>query len=352
MPGPALHQFSDLVAATLNELGPYDAVQQIAQDKQSYEVLSRWFVKDKTMLESGAQIQRNLMVGDSGAGQGPASHKLPTDEDEVNLTDILKQIVVPWVHAETKWMVVRQHMLVNRSPSAILNVIEANRNYAMLELHKEMERKAWGSAPAAGDKVNPWAVKYWVVQSASEGFHGGSPTGNNMIAGLDLSTLPMAGQFNNWTATYGKLSPQDGMPKLRKAHRKIGFRSPITMKDYLTGSGDQMRVYCNESSIGDFEEVLYANADLSLKDVASVDGLNMSFKKNPIIWIPTLDDDTNNPVYLLNHATFMPVGLDGDYLHEEQAPAPKQHNIIQYFVDLTYNYMCIDRRRNAVLYQA
>lgn len=347
--GLALSDFADLVQGTLKELGPYNAVQQIAQNKQRYEVLSRWF-KDKTTLESGNSIQRQLMVGDGTTG--PAEHNSPTDEDQVNLTDILKSITVPWRHALTKWMVVRQHMLVNRKPAAILDVIEQNRNWSMLSLHDEMERKAWGTAPTSSNTNDPWAVKYWVVQNATLGFNGGSPTGDNLIAGIDLSALPVSGQFNNYSGTYTLLTPGDAMPKLRTMHRKIGFMSPITMKDYTEGSGDTHRVYCNEATITGFEEVAMANADLSLRDVASVDGLNLSFKKNPIVWIPALDSDTNNPIYMLNHGVFKPVGLEGDYLHEEQQPAPKQHNIVQYFVDLTYNYMCVDRRRQGVLYQA
>jgi len=350
MAGPQMHQFADLVAATLNDLGPYDSLQQIAQNRQDYEVLSRWFTKERVTIESGVRIQRNLMVGDGTTG--PAEHNAPTDEDEVNLTDILKQMVVPWVHAQTKWMVVRQHMLVNRQPAAILNAIEAQRNYAMLKLHEEMERKAWQSPPSSANTTDPWAVKYWVVQNATIGFNGGSPTGDNMIAGINLTTLPVSGQYNNYSGTYSALTAQNGLPILRTLHRKIGFRSPVTMKQYYEGSGDKMRVYCNETSIGAFENVLYANADLSLKDVSSVDGLNMSFKRNPIVWIPTLDDDTNNPIYFIDHGTFFPVALDGDYLTETRNMAPRNHNIEQYFIELSYNYVNIDRRRNGVVYQA
>lgn len=350
MPGPAMSDFADLVASTLNELGPYNAVQQIAQNKQRFEVLSRWFRDDKTTLESGVKIQRQLMVGD--ANGGPARHAAPTDEDSVNLTDILKKIEVPWVHADTSWMVVRQHMLVNRSPSAILDAIEANRNYAMLSLHDQMESRAWAAAPASTNTTDPWAVKYWIVQHATAGFNGGSPTGDNLIAGLNLSTLPQAGQFNNYTGTYAQLTPSDAMPKLRTMHRKTGFVSPITMKDYMGDTGDNYRVYCNETTITGFEEICMANADLSLRDVASVDGLNLSFKKNPIVWVPALDADTNNPIYMINHSVFQPVGLDGDYLHETRNMAPRNHNIEQYFVDLSYNFMCVDRRRNGVIYQA
>lgn len=350
MPGPALHEFADLVAATLNELGPYDAVQQIAQRKTDYECLSRWMTEDKVMLESSMRVQRTLMTGDGS--NGPARHAAPTDEDQVNLSDILKQIVVPLVHADTSWFVVRQHVLANRKPSAILNVIKAARNWAMLSMHEEMERKCWGPAPPSTNTTDPWAVKYWIVQNSATGFHGGSPTGDNMIAGLNLSTLPVSGQFNSYSGTYAQLTPQDGITKLRTMKLKTGFKSPVSMKDYTQGRGDRYRIYCNETTLQAFQNILYSNADLSLRDVAQIDPLNILFNGNPIVYIDTLNDDSNNPIYFINHDTFLPMALDGDYLYESRNMAPKQHNIEQYFVDLTYNFECVDRRRNGVLYQS
>ena len=350
MPGPALHEFADLVTATLNELGPYDAVEQIAQRKTDYECLSRWLANDRVKLESSMRVQRNLMVGDGS--NGPARHAAITDEDSVNLSDILKQIVVPLVHADTSWFVVRQHVLANKKPSAILDVIKTARNWAMLSLHEEIERKCWGAAPASTNTTDPWAVKYWIVQNATLGFYGASPTGDNMIAGLNLSTLPVTGQFSNYSGTYSQLTPTDGVQKLRTMKIKTNFKSPVSMKDYQLGRGDVYRIYVNEATLQAFQNILYSNADLSLRDVAQIDPMTMLFNGNPVVYIPTLDDDTNNPIYFVNHNTFAPMALEGDYLYETRNMAPKNHNIEQYFVDLTYNFECVNRRANGVLYQA
>ncbi len=344
--------FADLVTSTLNDLGPYNVYEQVAQTRQKFEVLSHWLKEDKVNVGSGVAIQRQLMVGDGSTG--PARHASPMTADNVNLADILKKIQVEWVHADTSWMVVRQHMLMNRQPSAILSYIESQRNWAWLSMFEEMETKAWGTAPTSSNTDDPWGVKYWVVTNSSTGFNGAGPGGATSIAGLTFTNLPGdQKQFNNYTTTYtlaAGITAQDAMPKLRTAYRKIGFESPLTMKDYQTGAGDNYRLYTNETGIGGFEEICMANADLSLRDVASVDGLNLSFKKNPIIWISALDSDTTNPVYMINHSVFAPHVLEGDYLTESDVSAPRQHNIREYFVDLTYNFVCVDRRRCAVIY--
>lgn len=339
--------FADLVSSTLNELGPYDAYQQIAQTKQRFEVLSRWFKQDKMTLDAGVAIQRQLMVADTGA----AEHNEVTAEDNVNLADILKSITVPWRHALTKWMVVRQHVLMNRKPAAILNNIKAQRNGAMLSLHDEMENKAWAAAPSASNKTDPWAVQYWIVKNATTGFYGQSPTADNLIAGLNLAQLPNTQAFNNYSGTYGANTPSDLLTKMRDMHHYTNFVSPIDQTDYTTGAGDSYRVYANRNTVRGFEDIAMSQADLSLRDIQSVDGWNLNFHGNPIRTITALDSATDDPVYFICHDVFKPVALEGDYLEETRNMAPKNHNIEQYFVDLSYNFLCVDRRRNGVIYK-
>jgi hypothetical protein len=75
------------------------------------------------------------------------------------------------------------------------------------------------------------------------------------------------------------------------------------------------------------------------------------FRNHPIIWVPKLDADTTNPVYGVDHSTFYPICLRGNYLRESKPMTDAtQHNVYQVFVDLSYNYICLDRRRNWVFY--
>jgi hypothetical protein len=137
--------------------------------------------------------------------------------------------------------------------------------------------------------------------------------------------------------------------KWRTAHRKCGFKSPITVEDYRGTRGQKYRFYVNESTISDIEDVGEAQNENLGRDIASMDG-SIVFKGHPIRWVPKLDADTQNPIYGIDHSTFYPACLEGDYLRESEAErAPDQHNVYQVFVDLSYNFVCIDRRRNMVL---
>lgn len=341
---------ADLVTATLNELGPYNAVQQICQKYQDYDVIPRWF--KNLQLGTGVAIQRQLMVGD-GSNNGPAAHVAFTAEDTVNIPDILKKIVVEWVHAKTSWAVVRQEVLMNSGKEAILDYIQSQRNYAMLQLFTEMEEKAWGTAPTSSNTTDPWGIKYWLVQNATTGFYGGSPTGDSRIAGLLLTSLPGAQQqFNNYTFTYGAATASDLMPKLRTAYRAIRWRSPVAMKQYDEGPATNYCVYVNETTMGALEDIAAAQGDVGITDVSPIDGGDLVFKKHPIIHQWVLDADTNNPFYMVNHGSFKPRVLKGDNMEESMATTNNMHNVVSHFVDLTYNYENTNRRSNAVGYLA
>ena len=333
---------SDLVASTLRDLGPM-RFQQIAQNLQYYEVFSRWFKKDKVSFDSGVGIQRTLM---NKLDETSSKHVGLMDVDQVNIPDVLDQIQIPWRHVQTSWALIYQtDILMNRGKALILNVVKPRRAAALLGLVEELEERAWGSAPSVSDKVLPFGVQYWVVENATTGFNGGVPSGHSTVGGVSLTDSP---NFKNYTAQYTNVTKSDLIKKMRTGHRKIRFRSPVTIEDYRGSVGDRYRLYTNETVISAIEDLGEGQNENLGRDIASMDG-TMTFRKNPIIWVPKLDERTDDPVYMLDHSTFYPVCLKGDYLRETEADkAPNQHNVFQMFLDLTYNYLCVDRRRNAV----
>jgi len=111
-----------------------------------------------------------------------------------------------------------------------------------------------------------------------------------------------------------------------------------------------LRLYVNETTISDIEDVGEAQNENLGRDVASMDD-KIVFKKHPIEYIEYLDGDTTNPVYMLDKNTITPFVLKGDYLRESDAArSPKQHNVFEVHVDLSINFVCTNRRANAVAY--
>ena len=338
----------DLVKGTLYDLGRM-RFQQIAQNLTDYEVFPTWFKKDKVMFDSGIGIQRTLMSRLSGQ----ARHVGLSDTDQTNIVDLVDQLQIPWRHAVTQWGFFRQETLMNRGEALIFNVILPRRADAMISLVEELENKAWAAPPSSTDKLLPFGIPYWIVKNSTLGFNGGYPSGFTTIAGVSLTNSP---NFKNYTGTYALntgITKFDLIKKLRTAFRKCSFKSPVDIQDYRNGSGNRYRTYTNEPVVAALEDVGESQNENLGRDIASIDGVNLVIRGFPIRWARALDADTQNPFYGIDHAVWYPVCLKGDYLREtDPSIVPFNHNAFQTFVDLSYNYLCVDRRRNFVFYGA
>lgn len=348
MPVEALDDI-DLVKGTLRELGRMK-FQQIAQELTDYEVFTKWFKRDKVSFESGIGIQRNLMARLPDI----ARHVGWTDEDQYSISDLMEQMQVPWRHCTVSWMWKRQEMLMNKGPQKIFDLVKERRDGAMLNAVEVFEGAGWSSPSSSSNKTEPWGLRHWIVKNATTGYNGGLPSGHSTIAGLDL--VNDAPNFKNYTTTYSAWSQSDGYAKLRTMKRKTGFKSPIAGSDYTSGRRQTYRIYVNETGISAIEQsALSQNDSLGTKDVSPVKSTeegDLLFSKHPIIHIPYLDDQTDDPVYFVNHGTFFPVILEGDFLREDDPIRdPDRHDWRIVNVDTSYNYLCLDRRRNGVMYK-
>lgn len=331
----------DLVNSTLNDLGP-PRFEQIAQRLTDYEIMGRLLKKDRILVKSGKGIERRIMLDHSGA----ARHTEMYGTDQTNITDVLKLLNVPWRFAETHWLIERRENLMNLPPSELVDLLELRRVDSMISLTEELETKGWKAPTDSSDGLSPWGIAYWVVKNTSEGFNGSNPSGFSDTGGIDASVET---RWKNWTAQYAAVSTSDLVRRMRRAGLRTDFKSPIDIPDLRTGKGERFRIYMNTETILIFEEVAVAQNNQLGADVASMDGRTV-FKKNPIIKVAELDADATDPVYMIDTNTLYIVALKGDVLNDSgMKPLANSHNTLASFIDLTYNFVCIDRRRNAVI---
>lgn len=340
MPG----DFADLVASTLLKMGP-PKFSQIAQTRQRYEVLKQWWKKKNVDFQKGGRgIQRNLMT----STLGEAAHLDFMAEDTWQLGDYGTQAEIPWVRAQTKWSIHRiLDLAMNTGETVVWKIIEMKRVGAMIDLAELLENAGWAAPADATDVTKPYGLPYWVVQNASEGFNGGAAFGTT-VGGVDLSAHPT---FKNYTDTYANVTFDDLIVSLIKAHFLCHFVSPLTLGQYRGEEGEQYRLYVNLTTAIELVKLLRNQNDNLGMNLAAMDGQPV-FKNHPIITVPKLADSSNNPVYMVDHSTFRPVVLSGWFMHEETVRHPAQHVISGTFSDTIYNYTCIKRRANAVLYAA
>lgn len=339
MPGIPDSALLDLSKATLDELGPPKFV-QVAQKIQDYEAVERLLRKERVQFESGKAISRRLMVTQSGN----ARHTGLFSKDTVIVGDVLAEINIPWKHTTAYYAWERRELLMNRGKSKIVGLLEARRADGMLGLIELMEDSTWTKPDDSNDTEPPFGLPYWIVKNAATGFNGGNPAGFSSGPGGLVND-----NFKNYTAQYAAMSKADAIKKMRTAYRKIGFKSPRNIPDFRSGRGNRYRLYVNEPTISAMEDVGEASNENLGRDLAPMDD-TMAFRRNPIVWVPALDSDTTDPIYMIDFSTFFPVFLSGDWLRETE---PKfvydDHNSLVVFIDLTWQILCINRRQNAVL---
>lgn len=337
-------QIGDLITGSLDDLGRLK-FNQIATTIQNYEVLGRILRKDRVGFGEGTGIQRSLMVKHSGNARMIGMYQT----DTVNIQDVLQTISIDWRHTAVPYSYDRRELLMNRGFSKIVDILQLRRADAMISLAELMEDQFW-QLPVDLD-LDVYGIPYWVIYESSTG---GTFTTNTNTAfsagpgGLDPATYT---RWANWTQQYTNVTKADAIAKMRTAIRKIRFQSPVDIPDFRRGRGDQYRIYVNEATLQDFEDLGEAQNENLGRDLAPMDG-TMTFRRNPIVWVPWLDDNSvqTNPIYMLNFAYLQPVFLKGDYLREtEPDKAPGQHNTWEIWIDLTWNLLVTDRRCQAVL---
>ena len=330
---------ADLTKGTLRDLGP-PKFSQIAQSLTRYEIFTKWFKKDKMVIDSGYGIQRNLMTRLPNS----ARHRGLNDEDSTSVADLMEQIQIPWKYATTSWGFEYNEVLDNRGKALVFNIFEPRRAGAILALIEEIETKAW-AAPSAVGTTDPYGIPYWIVKNATTGFNGGYPSGHTALAGLDLTN---AANFKNYTAQYTNVTKSDLVRKMRTGARATNFISPITINDYRGSTGANYRFYTNESVIATLEDLGEGQNENLGRDLASMDG-QMTFHSNAIIHVPQLDSDTQNPIYQIDHNSFSPVAKKGNWMRESDVIRdPKKHDWFYIPTDVAYNYLCTNRRSDAV----
>lgn len=335
-------QLLDLSIGTLAKLGKLK-FNQIAQKLQSYEVLPRIMKKDKIQIDSGKGIEDYVMVSDNGAAKNVGMYQ----KDEVNVTDVMKSVKLDWRHTTTNYAWDRKELAMNGGESKIIDIMKVRRAAGLLSLANRMEDDFWSKPTNTADVLPINGIEYWVVKNSTIGFNGGAPAGFPAGCGGLLHD-----HWKNYTGTYTNVSKEDLVKKLRTARRKTNFKSPIDLDDYRKGTGQQYRCYANETTINDLETLAEKQNENLGVDLAKMDG-SVTIGKAPLLYVPKLDEDTTNPLYLLDWSWIFPYFLKGEYMHEsEPAIVSGQHTTYVVYIDLSWNLMFKDRRSQTVIYKA
>ncbi len=230
----------------------------------------------------------------------------------------------------------------------IVNLIKSRYEAMKLSYLELLEHALWAAPTDSTDVKSIYGLPFWIQKNTTQGFNGGDPAGfSSGRAGISTSTFS---RWANWTDSSSEVSKEDLIRKMRKATRATNFRSPLSMSEptFKTGNG----IYTCDSIIGTMEEILESqNMNLG-NDLASKDGKTL-FKSTPIVYAPLLDNDSDNPVYMVDWK-YLTLGMMAGWAEHVTRPqqVPNKHTVRAVYLDSGVNMACTNLRTQAVIVKA
>jgi len=335
-------QIDDAVQLTQEALIAEDAFVNMQTDLTRFVALREIWTKKKKTFRGGHPLRFDIQMDHNHSAR--AVGLFETDGGSINDTMVKGESPIRFVNAHYEYD--QREPEFQAGAHAIVDLVKTRYSAMQMSFFKYLEEVFWSKPADSSDVKTPYGIPYYVVKNSTEGFHGGNPAGFAAgCAGINSTTYP---RWNNYTGSYVAITTDDLVNKMKRASLSIDFQSPLSHKEpTLSNMGNG--IYVNMETIITLEKILAAN-NMSLgNDLASKDGKTM-FKGTSITYVPQLNNDTTNPVYMLDWMWMYAVALAGwqNKLTKPYQVADK-HTVRRVDRDVSLNMVCTDRRRQAVL---
>ena len=363
---------TDIVKATAEKLIAQGMFTNLLSDLNDYAIVKRIMPKHKKVFDGGLDWKFMAAIASNNTGNGTAKFTGLFENDDLNRVNVLVPGKVSPRFLTASYVYDKREPVLNSgefSKSKMLAIVEFVK--LQMELMYQgalqlLETTFAGVGPTyADDKKTPHGIGFYIQKQsnanaalhADGAFDGGDPSLPASAASAtptacprcDISTTTYA-RWANWCAQYAAVSKGDLVKKMRTAAHKTNFKSPLALTDPTLSTGRE--ILTNLAVLQELEEILEAqNMNLG-NDVASKDGKTL-FKGAPIEYIPVLDGDTQNPVYMIDWKTLVFGTVAG---WDKKVSAPKednaQHNTMKGFLDMACEMVCTNLRNQAVIAKA
>jgi hypothetical protein len=357
----------DLVAASQEKWIAKNKATNLLSDLTRYVAAAELFAKHKKTFEGGLDWCFNVMIGSDNTGNGTAKFVKLFEEDALNRVDVLvKGKVSPCFLQAGYYYDLREPQLNNGTDVQLVRFVWEQMELMYQSFYDKVENAFWSCPTYAADlSVIPAGIQYWIQRQsnvnaalhANGAFDGGNPSLPASGADATATACPRAGistatyaRWANWCAQYAAVTKGDLIKKMRFAVRDTDFKSPLHISEPKLGTG--RAIYCNKATISEMEDILEAqNMNLG-NDLASKDGKTI-FKGNPVEYVPYLNADTEDPIYMIDWSTLC-LGILAGWDKKVSAPekVSGQHNTRRVFMDASMNFVCTNLRNQAVLSKA
>jgi len=339
-------QFADIddaVIATQEHLVKKGAFLDLQTDLSDHVAVRELWKGRRKVFDGGDDWQFQAQIDHNHSARAVSLF----ETDGSSVTDTLVEGYMRPRHVNAHYIYDQREKAFQRGGKAIVDLVYSRYVAMMVSFYEKMEEFLWGS-PSATDNKTPHGVSFWVQKCASgeNGFKGVDPSGYEAIGRAHILTSANA-RWVNWASDYAAVSKEDLIRKMREASMKTRFRSPVSHSQPDVG-GMGNGIYANYNTVSLMEEILETqNMNLG-NDVASKDGKTV-FKGTPLTYVPKLDADDTDPVYMLDWKK-LAVGVLAGWENQLSKPymVPNKSKVRRIDLDCSFEMICTDLRRQAV----
>lgn len=331
----------DAVIATQQNFVRKGAFIDLQTDLQDHTLVRELWKGRKKTFEGGDPWEFEAQVDQNWSAKAVGLY----ESDSSSVTDTLVKFTVNVKHVNAHYLYDLREKSFQKGGKAIVKHVYSKYVAMMVSWFEYLENVLWG-VPDSGDTKTPYGVGYWVTKSATAGFYGVDHA-NFTDGRANVKTADVA-RWANYTDRYVAISKEDLIRKMRTASRQTKFRSPV-MHSQPTVGAQKNGIYVNGDTIGLLEEKLEEqNMNLG-NDIASKDG-RVVFKGTPLTWAPKLDDDSSDPVYMLDWST-LALGVLSGWENQLSAPymVPGKSKVRRVDLDSSINMICTNLRKQTVI---
>ena len=342
MPTITTEDIADLITSTQRDLGRMK-FGDIASDLQEYVAMTQLLKKERVEFGSGRGVQWNLVTDSNGQFRWTGLFEV----DDYNINDVTKTANLPWRHCNVNYSIEDREVVMNgEGPNRVVELVKIRRFAAMLDMAKGWENAFWSKPATSSDVTTLYGIDMPIVKNATEGFNGGNPSGfTSGYAGVSSSTYT---RWANYTAQYVTIDRTDCIDKWKRATRKCNFKPPVEVPEYGS-KGQRFGFYTNDDVISTLDRLLEDQNENLGNDLYSKEG-SLMFKRVPVVWVPKLDSDTQDPIYGINWNKLKFCFLKGEYMNEHKPRmAPNQHRTHVVDIDCSAQAVAYDRRSQFIL---
>lgn len=335
---------ADMLIACQSELGE-KKITDLTSDLQKHTAANELMPDERVAIESGTSITlRALETSDNNSRMTGLF-----DVDNLNQEDGAMTGSVPWRHLVTGYPIDVRQLAMNMTPRKIVDLHDLKEYQCLAGQAAKLESEFWDEPASSTDNTSSFGVKYWLVYNATEGFNGGN--NSNFSSGPGNIDRDTHARWKNWTAQYTNVTDADLIDKIRKAQWYCGFSPAVPnakLQDFNTGS--RWAMYTTYDTMAGCKTLARQQND---NMGAELDAYGRpTVGRVPIEAVPYLQqyEATADPLVGINWGVFKVVGLEGRWMKRSKpAVNGNSHNVVDTFIDSTFNIVCYDCRQNFLI---